>query len=103
MISTSQLSPMPGFALIKLNKKYESGLSTDREKYAMNSNGTVLCVSLSPDVMQNVPSNQDAYSLYESMVGKMAYFTPFEDGDIIKLDGEEYVFVPVKQIRGVKN
>lgn len=102
MISTSPLSPMPGFALIKLNKKYASGLSTDREKYAMNSIGTVISVALSSDSIQGVAFNQDAYSLYESIVGETAYFTPFEDGDIIKLDGEEYVFVPIKQIRGIK-
>lgn len=100
MISTSPLSPMPGFALIKLNKKYASGLSTDREKYSMNSTGELISITFDDEFNSN---NVNTITVIRNGIGKSVYFTPFEDGDIIKLDGEEYVFVPVKQIRGVKN
>lgn len=89
---------MPEFALVKLNKKYESGLSTDREKYAMNSCGTLIDVNVKPTGIHD----GKPYGTYHNCISKTVYFTPFEDGDIIKLDGEEFVFVPVKQIRGVK-
>jgi len=31
------------------------------------------------------------------------YFTPYEDGEVVKLEDKEYVFVPVKSLRGVKD
>jgi co-chaperonin GroES (HSP10) len=99
MITTPELTPMPGFALIKLNKKYESGLSTDREKYSMNTTGTLLSVTFDNDFDI---SNVNKMAIIRNAIGKTVYFTPFEDGDIIKLDNEDYVFVPTQQIRGAK-
>lgn len=99
MVITPKLTPMPGFALIKLNKKYASGLSTDREKYAMNSTGELISVTFDDEFNT---SNINSMTVIRNGISKIVYFTPFEDGDIIKLDGEEFVFVPIKQIRGVK-
>lgn len=101
MINES-LIPLPGYALVRLSKKYESGLSVEKEKYATNSQGVLQSYRHSQKSLEQVPMNTDAISLYDSLIKSTVYFTPFEDGEIIKYDGAEYVFVPLEQLRGGK-
>ena len=97
------LIPLPGYALVRLSKKYESGLSVEKEKYATNSQGVLVSYQHSKESIDRVPlTYKDNVSLYDGMLKKTVYFTPFEDGEIIKYDGAEYVFVPVEQLRGGK-
>lgn len=101
MINES-LMPLPGYALVRLSKKYESGLSVEKEKYATNSQGVLVSYQHSKESIDRVPMDIDYVALYDRMIEKTVYFTPFEDGEIIKYDGAEYVFVPVEQLRGGK-
>ena len=101
-MTNETLHPMPGFALVKLAKKYESGLSVEKEKYATNSQGVLVSYQHSKESIDRTPMNIDHVALYDGMLKKTVYFTPFEDGEIIKYDGAEYVFVPVEQLRGGK-
>ena len=96
------LQPLPGYALAQLPKKYESGLSVEKEKYSTNSSGTLVSVRHSNASMNNVYIDTDAVSVYEQYIGSTVYFTPFEDGDVIKLNEDEYVFVPIEKLRGGK-
>lgn len=113
------LKVLPNYALIQLEKKYESGLISDREKYSTNSSGILLdyLIALtdlplsinSLDNTHNLDLDLDTASvldhltsIYEDLKGKTVYFTPFEDGDIIKIEDTEYVFVPIKALRGGK-
>lgn len=95
-MGNNDLQPFPGYALVRLPKKYESGLSVEKEKYSTNSSGTLVDMQLADD------SPLFAYDI-QNWFNRTIYFTPFEDGDVIKHDGIEYVFVPTGQIRGVKN
>ena len=101
MINES-LMPLPGYALVRLSKKYESGLSVEKEKYATNSQGVLVSYQHSKESIERVPMSIDNVSLYDGMLKKTVYFTPFEDGDVVKHDGAEYVFVPIEQLRGGK-
>jgi len=89
------LQPLPGYALVRLPKKYESGLSVEKEKYSTNSSGMLLEMTHSTSAAGNV-------YMYEQFKGMTVYFTPFEDGDVIKLNEDEYVFVPIEKLRGGK-
>lgn len=111
------LKVLPNYALIQLEKKYESGLISDREKYSTNSSGILLDYLIdltdlplsikSLDITHNSELDtasvlDQLVSIYEDLKGKTVYFTPFEDGDIIKIEDTEYVFVPIKALRGGK-
>lgn len=93
------LQPLPGFALIELPKKYESGLTTEKEKYAMRSEGVLRNMIYPIEDEIDLDSYQ---STYGSASNKTVYFAPYEDGEVIKHEDKEYVFVPVKSLRGVK-
>ncbi len=92
------LKPLPGFALVELPKKYESGLTTEKEKYAMRSEGIMREVAVKPDATFEGMKVSDYYE----GLNKTVYFAPFEDGEVVKHEDKEYVFVPVKSLRGVK-
>lgn len=111
------LKVLPNYALIQLEKKYESGLISDREKYSTNSSGILLDYLIDlTDLPLSIKSLDITHSseldtasvldqlvnIYEDLKGKTVYFTPFEDGDIIKIEDTEYVFVPIKALRGGK-
>lgn len=98
------LKALPGFALIELPKKYESGLTTEKEKYAMRSEGTLKeFIHVNEVPSASLEGLEELIGNYRYSVGKTVYFAPFEDGEIIKDDGKEYVFVPVGSLRGVKD
>ena len=88
-----QLKPLPGYALVRLKEKYESGLSTEKEKYAERSEGTLVSVAWLAG---------DPYDSHIAAEGNTVYFAPYTEGEPIKHDGEEYVFLPLKELRGVK-
>lgn len=95
------LKALPGFALVELPKKYESGLTTEKEKYAIRSEGKLIdAVYIIEGDDRMTP--EDYEQTYGKANGKTVYFAAFEDGEEIKYDGKEYVFVPVKSLRGVK-
>jgi hypothetical protein len=96
------LKALPGFALIELPKKYESGLTTEKEKYAMRSEGILREYILVADQEDYVPLDELA-ELYENARNKTVYFAPYEDGEVIKDEEKEYVYVAVRQLRGVKD
>lgn len=96
------LQPLPGYALVRLPKKYESGLSVEKEKYSTNSSGVLLAMTHSTSTAGNVHVDQDYISVYEQFKDMTVYFTPFEDGDEIKLNDDEYVFIPIEKLRGGK-
>lgn len=87
------LKPLPGFALVELPKKYESGLTTEKEKYALRSEGILINASF-----RLKDSGQ-----YKQAEDKTVYFTPYEDGEVVKYEDKEYVFVPLQSLRGVKD
>lgn len=87
------LKPLPGFALIELPKKYESGLTTDKEKYALRSEG----------ILRNASFQIKDSKQYKEAEDKTVYFTPYEDGEVVKYEDKEYVFVPLQSLRGVKD
>lgn len=96
------LKALPGFALIELPKKYESGLTTEKEKYAMRHEGILrdaVYIIGEGDMMRP----EDYEQTYGKAKDQTVYFAPFEDGEVIKHEDKEYVFVPVKSLRGVKN
>lgn len=93
-MSTIKLKALPNYALIQLPKKYESGLMADKDKYSTNSTGILIQICI-PD---NFPERELA--LYKTFKDKTVYFTPFEDGEEIKLDDKEYVFIPISALRG---
>jgi hypothetical protein len=95
------LKALPGFALIELPTKYESGLTTEKEKYAMRSEG-ILIESVIVADSENYNALEDIAELYGKASGHTVYFAPYEDGEPIKHENKEYVFVPVKSLRGVK-
>jgi len=99
--------PLPGFALIQLSKKYSSGLTTDKEKYATNTRGILLKYVISADDF-GVPGDfqfEQLVDVYGQAIGHEVYFAAFEDGEAMKdkVGGAEYVFVPIKSLRGYSN
>lgn len=99
-----KLMPLPGYALVQLKEKYESGLSTDKEKYAQRSEGILVEMSFviggdTPDAF----GEEEFDNTYNMAQGCEVYFAPFTDGEPIKHDGHEYVFIPIKELRGFKN
>lgn len=92
-----KLKPLPGYALVKIEEKYSSGLSSERQKYEQRSCGTLISFKSAEDTPV-----ASTYS-YDIAIGKTVYFEPFNDGEPVKLDGEEYVFLPLNQLRGVKD
>lgn len=96
------LKALPGFALIELPKKYESGLTTEKEKYASRSEGILrdaVYIIGQDDMMQP----EDYEQIYGKAQGCTVYFAPYEDGEVINHEDKEYVFVPIKSLRGVRN
>lgn len=94
------LKALPGFALIELPKKYESGLTTEKEKYAMRHEGILRDFTLVADREFDVA--EDLVEFYNTAANKTVYFAPYEDGEVIKHEDKEYVFVPTRSLRGVK-
>ena len=88
------LIPLPGYALVKLGNQYKSGLSTEKEKYSTNTSGTLVSVGFTLET--EVPK------LVIESIGKTVYFAGFQDGEPITDDGNQYVFVPITELRGVK-
>lgn len=86
-----QLKPLPGYALVRLKEKYESGLSTEKEKYTERSEGTLVDIRV-----------VDYEKEYGDSIGCSVYFAPYTEGESVKHDGAEYVFLPIKELRGVK-
>jgi hypothetical protein len=89
------LKALPGFALIELPTKYESGLTTEKEKYASRSEGILRDASFIGEL-------DSIYAQYQTSKDFTVYFAPYEDGESVKDGEKEYVFVPVKSLRGVK-
>lgn len=95
------LKPLPGYALVRLKEKYESGLSTEKEKYAERTEGTLVEFVLVADE-HNVNAVDELHDVYKNAIGCEVYFAPYTDGEPVKHDGHEYVFLPMKELRGVK-
>lgn len=96
------LQPLPNFALVELEQKYQSGLVSDREKYSTNSSGVLRKVSILSTPAHSHIQLEDYSEYYHSFINQTVYFTPFEDGDIIKHEDKEYVFIPISALRGGK-
>lgn len=96
-----QLKPLPGYALVRLKEKYESGLSTEKEKYAERSEGTLVDFILVADENNNF-NIEELADVYNNARGCEVYFAPYTEGEPVKHDGSEYVFLPMKELRGVK-
>ncbi|ATW62227.1 hypothetical protein CQ476_26 [TM7 phage DolZOral124_53_65] len=93
------LQPLPGFALVRLPKQYESGLSTEKEKFAERTRGFMEGYTVDSNDINELERLQ---SIYEYALGAEVYFTPYVDGSTIKVDDEEFVFVPLKELRGCR-
>lgn len=92
-----KLKPLPGYALVKIEEKYSSGLSSERQKYEQRSCGTLISFKSGEDTPVT------SIYQYDTAVDKTVYFEPFNDGEPVRLDSEEYVFLPLNQLRGVKD
>lgn len=93
-----QLKPLPGYALVRLKEKYESGLSTEKEKYAERSEGLLVSVTVRSTSNTLDVDNET----WQEAIGKEVYFAPYTEGEPVKHDGGEYVFLPIKELRGIK-
>lgn len=93
MPMNTSLKPLPGYALVALDKQYQSGLSTEKEKYSTNTSGTL--VSYEPHI-----DNQINMGLLAK--GKTVFFAGFQDGEPVRDNGFEYVFVPIGELRGIR-
>ena len=87
-----ELCPCQGYALVKLVDKYESGLSTPKEKYEQYNRGQLISIN------DNSPNGD----ILLGNVGCVVYFKDYESTEPIISDGNEYVFVPVDKIMGYK-
>lgn len=99
------LMPLPGYALVRLKEKYESGLSTEKEKYTERSEGTL--VSFMVEYKNNEAFAVEGVAVpvaeyYNNLKGGTVYFAPYTEGEPVKHEGSEYVFLPIKELRGVK-
>lgn len=94
------LKALPGFALIELPQKYESGLKTEKEKYAERHEGILRDFTLVSEGEYSLA--EDLVEFYNTASNKTVYFAPYEDGEVIKHEDKEYVFVPTRSLRGVK-
>ena len=94
------LTPAPGFVLVRLTKKYQSSLSAEKDKYEQRSSGVAVDISFANDAAAD---NEVVREAYLKILGKTVYFEPFQDGVPVEVDGEEYAFIPVNQIRGFDN
>lgn len=92
-----KLKPLPGYALVRIEKKYASGLSSEKQKYEQRSCGTLLDFKAGDDTSTSL------IYIYDTAIGKTVYFEPFNDGEPVKTDDEECVFLPLTQLRGVKD
>lgn len=98
-----QLKPLPGYALVKLKQKYESGLSTEKEKYAERSEGTLIELAfIIGETMPDTFTKFDFENTYPLGRNNTVYFAPYTEGEPVKYEGDEYVFLPIKELRGVK-
>lgn len=97
-----QLKPLPGYALVKLKKKYESGLSTEKEKYASFSDGVLVDFMLSIQDIEGDLS-EELNSFYEDFVDKEVFFAQYTESEPVKHNDDEYVFLPLKELRGAKD
>jgi len=98
------LKALPGFALIELPTKYESGLTTEKEKYASRSEGVLIeFIHVNEVPTASIDGLEELIGNYRYSINKTVYFAPYEDGESIKHENKEYVFVPIKSLRGVKD
>lgn len=98
-----QLKPLPGYALVRLKEKYESGLSTEKEKYAERSEGVLVEMAyVMSETLPDTFTQHDFEQTYGKGQGNTVYFAPYTEGEPIKHDGHEYVFIPIKELRGMK-
>lgn len=93
------LKPLPGYALVKLKQQYESGLSAEKEKYAERSEGTLIDSIV---IVENDNHDLAVYLSEQLQAGSIVYFAPYTEGEPVKYEGEEYVFLPIKELRGIK-
>lgn len=97
------LKPLPGYALVRLKEKYESGLSTEKEKYAERTEGTLIELAfVMGETMPDTFTEYDFAETYGKGQDNTVYFAPYTDGEPVKYDGSEYVFLPIKELRGIK-
>lgn len=96
------LKALPGFALIELPTKYESGLKTEKEKYELRSEGIFIdgmFIKSTADEM----TQSDYDHTYGEAKNKTVYFAPFEDGEVVRDQDKKYVFIAIRSLRGVKD
>lgn len=97
-----QLTALPNYALIKLPRAYTSSLTSEKEKYATASSGILVNFTITRSDKDNILP-EDLLDIYNQYIDKTVYFTPFQDGDTIKIKDTEYVFIPVSELRGGLN
>ena len=101
-MSQSPILPLPGFALVQIDKAYQSGLIADKDKYSTNSHGTLLNFTILNDGSYININIEDLIDYYNQFKNKTVYFSPYEDGEEIKLNDQQYVLIPIKALRGGK-
>nr|DAT46587.1 MAG TPA: 10 kDa chaperonin [Caudoviricetes sp.] len=83
------LEPLPGYALIKLNNEYQSGLTVEKDTFARRTQGRLIA------------KNETGVPVWNEE-NTIVYFAPYEDGDPIKYLDNEYVFVKLTELRGIQ-
>lgn len=84
------LEPLPGYALIKLNNEYQSGLTVEKDTFARRTQGRLIA------------KNETGVPVWNEE-DTIVYFAPYEDGDPIKYLDNEYVFVKLTELRGIRH
>ena len=84
------LEPLPGYALIKLNNEYQSGLTVEKDTFARRTQGRLIA------------KNETGVPVWNEE-NTIVYFAPYEDGDPIKYLDNEYVFVKLTELRGIRH
>ena len=84
------LEPLPGYALIKLNSEYQSGLTIEKDTFARRTQGRLIA------------KNETGVPVWNEE-NTIVYFAPYKDGDPIKYLDNEYVFVKLTELRGIQH
>lgn len=80
------LKPINGCALVELSETY-ANVATPEKQFATKTSGQVIKVS------EKEIDNQ-------YLVGKRVWFEEYKDGVQVNIDGKDYAFIKLEDIRG---
>ena len=105
MANTIPIIPSPGYALVEIINKYESGLMAEDERFAYVGEGKLSVA------VKRIISSPDAVELgklgdgvkYTIPANTYVYFEPVPVSEIVERDGRRFVIIKVESINGAEN